>query len=210
MKKLVQGVIEFRQKVRPLMLGHFEKLALGQTPDVLLVTCSDSRVAVNVFASTDPGDLFVLRNVGNIVPPYNKNRKDETSVGAALDFALQSLNVRDIIICGHSECGAMIAIKHGIKKIESDQLRNWLKIGIENNLQVADHNTLSQMNVLQQIENLETYPEVSKRITEGKLTLHAWWFEIKHADIYAYSFRERKFEPLDEVHARELLAQLDR
>ena len=192
------------------MLGQFEKLALAQTPDVLLVTCSDSRVAVNVFASTDPGDLFVLRNVGNIIPPFHKHRKEALSVGAGIDFALQSLNVKDVIICGHSECGAMIAIKNGIKKIESEQLRNWLKSGIENNLAVADHNTLSQLNVLKQIENLETYPEVSKRITEGRLTLHAWWFEIKNADIYAYSFKNRKFEPLDEEHAQRLLEQLEK
>lgn len=208
MKKLVQGVIDFRKKVRPTMLGTFEKLALGQTPDVLLVTCSDSRVAVNVFASTDPGDLFVMRNVGNIIPPFHSGSSESFGTGAGLEFALQSLQVKHIIICGHSECGAMIAAHAGINTITLPSLKEWLRAGFDETLRAADHNTLSQMNVLKQIEHLKSYPEVAKRLALGGLKLHAWWFEIKNADIYAYDFEAKKFELMDEHFALKLIQEL--
>src|ERR1044071_2187850 len=106
MKKLIQGIMEFRRTRRQSMRETFAKLALGQNPDCLFIACSDSRVAANVFASTDPGDLFVVRNLGNIMPPF----PDGGSTVAALQFALERLEVCHIIVCGHSDCGAMHAL----------------------------------------------------------------------------------------------------
>jgi len=106
-KKLIQGIIQFHETRRQGYEETFSKLALGQKPDALFIACSDSRVAVNVFASTDPGDLFVLRNVGNLVPPFGQ--PGGTGTAAAVDFAVDHLKVKDIIICGHSDCGAMHA-----------------------------------------------------------------------------------------------------
>ena len=205
-KKLIKGVVEFREKVRPSMLGKFEQLALGQKPDVLLVACSDSRVAVNVFASTDPGDMFVLRNVGNIVPPQGSPHA--AYFEGALDFALSSLDVRHIVICGHSECGAMIAIQKGLGSLTSQGLKDWLKDGIDGNFKSVDYNSLSQENVLLQLEHLKTYPQVRERLREGRIMLHGWFFNIKTADVYHYSFDNMAFELLDAEHAEALLKKL--
>src|SRR5437762_13780632 len=115
MRKLLQGIVDFRNRVRPVARETFARLALGQKPDVLFIACSDSRVAINVFASTEPGDLFVVRNPGNIVSPA---APDGLSVGdesdaAAIEFAVGLLEVRDIIVCGHSSCGAMSGLLQG-------------------------------------------------------------------------------------------------
>lgn len=106
-------------KVRPL----FARLALGQNPDALFIACSDSRVAANVFASTNPGDMFMVSNVGNLVPPPRQDRGDGTAVLAALDYALEVLKVKDSIVCGHSHCGAMIATLNGRSKAPTPSLR---------------------------------------------------------------------------------------
>src|SRR5260370_42473558 len=103
MKKLIKGIMEFRSARREAVRETFGRLALGQNPDCLFIACSDSRVAANVFASTDPGDLFVVRNLGNIMPPF----PDRGSAVAALEVALESLQVKHIVVCGHSDCGAM-------------------------------------------------------------------------------------------------------
>src|SRR5262245_49599711 len=106
MKKLIKGIAEFRKNLLPSYKDTFARLALGQAPDALFIACSDSRVVPNLFASTDPGDLFVVRNVGNIVPPWREQdlREKSDSVGAAIEFAVNTLHVKDIIVCGHSEC----------------------------------------------------------------------------------------------------------
>src|ERR1700737_3168510 len=104
MKKLIQGIVDFRQNLSEESRSLFAQLALGQKPDALFIACSDSRVAPNVFASTNPGDLFVLRNVGNLIPPASSSQ--DCSASAVIEFSIFSLNVSDIIVCGHSECGA--------------------------------------------------------------------------------------------------------
>ena len=113
MKKLVQGIVDFRKSLTKEKRALFAKLALGQKPDALFITCSDSRVAPNVFASSNPGDVFVLRNVGNLIPPVTASDQ-EASASSALEFAVLALKVSDIIVCGHSECGAMQALAYGI------------------------------------------------------------------------------------------------
>lgn len=131
MKKLIKGIVDFRTKLQPSYKETFARLALGQSPDALFIGCSDSRVAVNVFASTDPGDLFVVRNVGNLVPPCGSDGQStaDESEAAAIEFALDTLNVSYIIICGHSECGAMQALANGRSKVKSQNLRSWLRHG---------------------------------------------------------------------------------
>src|SRR5579871_4225058 len=130
MKKLIQGIVDFRKSLTQENRTLFAKLALGQKPDALFICCSDSRVAPNVFASTDPGDLFVLRNIGNLVPPSSVSSQ-ETSVAAAIEFSLQTLKVSDIIVCGHSECGAMLALARGEEDSSCSHLNSWLKYGEE-------------------------------------------------------------------------------
>lgn len=218
MKKLVRGIVEFRKKALPSYREIFQHLALGQSPDTLFIACSDSRVAANVFASTEPGDMFVIRNVGNLIPCCGKDGHSlaDESEAAAIEFALLNLTVTEIIVCGHSECGAMNAIINGREKVQAPHLKAWLRHG-EDALPLLDThkgdlspvNKLSQLNVLQQLEHLKTYPLVRERIEQGKLTLHAWWFELAGASVYAYDESQKKFIMIDEKVAEKILAELD-
>jgi len=223
MKKLIKGILEFRSQLTPEYRDVFAKLALGQSPDALLIACSDSRVVPNLFASADPGDLFVLRNVGNLVPScdcHDGKVMNAESEAAALDFALQKLNVDDIIICGHSECGAVQALLQGRDALESHPLKSWLKHGDESREanvselifddKILPHNKASQKNVLNQIANLKTYPLVRERIASGKLFLHAWWFDIATADLYNFDESQKCFVLFDDVQAKRIVERLAR
>lgn len=217
MKKLVQGIVDFRRKVLPQYRETFAKLALGQSPDTLFIACSDSRVVPNLFASTDPGDLFVIRNVGNIVAPcgeHGVSTADE-SEAAAIEVAIQKLNVSHIVVCGHSECAAMHALVQGRESLSSPNFRAWLRHGESSlsrvgsfNPVLASHNELSQLNVLQQIEHLKSYPVVRDRIAEGRLQIHGWWFELGGADVYAFEPDAGKFVLLDEEEAGRILERM--
>jgi carbonic anhydrase len=208
MKKLIRGILDFRKNVLPARREMFARLADGQQPDALFITCSDSRVAPNWFASTDPGDLFVVRNIGNIVPPcdLDGHAEGETSVAAAIEFSQTTLTVKDIIVCGHSGCGAMQAICGGLDKLPSSNLKRWLAAGEKALMRFApspDSNlsredALSQRNVLQQIENLKTYPIVRDKIARGELRIHAWWFSIAEGGVYAYDERRGQFVLIEE------------
>jgi carbonic anhydrase len=214
MKKLIQGIVEFRKNVRPEYREKFAQLALGQAPDALLIACSDSRVVPNLFASADPGDLFVIRNVGNLVAPGDQAGGSEA---AAIEFALSNLPVTDVIVCGHSECGAMRALLTGGS--ETPGLGSWLRHGepaLQNLRQgrvpdrsLAPHNQLSQLNVLSQIEHLKSYPLIRERVQKGTLRLHGWWFELKNADVYGYDERVGRFVLIDGAEAERLLRQFD-
>jgi carbonic anhydrase len=220
LKKLIQGIVEFRQKVLPGYRDTFAKLALGQTPDALFIACSDSRVAPNLFASTNPGDLFVVRNVGNLIPPCDSkgvSTADE-SEAAAIEFAVQTLQVRDIILCGHSECGAIQALIQGREHVTTPNLRAWLRHAERSLPRKGDsflaegpkehHNLVSQLNVLQQMTHLKTYPSVQARLRDGALRLHGWWFELSTASVYAYEDRTRRFVLIDEIEAERILKTL--
>jgi carbonic anhydrase len=218
MKKLIQGIVDFRRDVRPGYREAFAKLALGQAPDALLIACSDSRVVPNLFASADPGDLFVIRNVGNLIPPAGDDGTswNDSSEAAAIEFALLKLQVTDIIICGHSECGAMQALLAGGD--EPFPLRSWLRHGREaledfsanqaRDASLAPHNQLSQLNVLRQIGHLRSYPLVRDRVEAGQLRLHGWWFELRNADVYAYEDDAGRFLIIDDDEAGRLLKRL--
>lgn len=219
MKKLVNGIVEFRQNLRSEYIEKFAKLALGQSPDALFIACSDSRVAPNVFASTDPGDLFVVRNVGNLIPCCGKDGHStaDESEAAAIEFAVLNLNVSDIIVCGHSECGAMHALLDGREKVKAKNLRAWLRHGedsLKNMTDIPDAiskvNFLSQLNVLQQMKNLQSYPIVQERLLKNELKIHGWWFELATASVYAYEEKLNKFVIVDEEEAARILERLSR
>lgn len=211
MKKLLDGIAEFRRNLRPSYREKFARLALGQSPDCLFFACSDSRVVPNLFASTEPGDLFVVRNVGNIVPPCEPDGLSLTdrSEGAAVEFALLVLGVRDIVVCGHSECGAMRALLSDEVPTGSPNLQEWLEIGRAAIPRLdgapvlapglAPHNRLSQLNTLMQLENLRTYPAVQARLAAGTLGLHAWWFDLEQAEVQAFDAASGRFRVLGEV-----------
>ena len=220
MRKLIEGIVDFRKKTLPGYREAFGHLALDHSPDALMIACSDSRVVPNLFASTDPGDLFVVRNVGNLIPPCmpdGRSSADE-SEAAAIEFAVNQLNVSNIIVCGHSECGAMHALLQGRENEQTPNLKEWLRHGDEA-LRLIDsrpdlspsaafHNRLSQLNVLLQLEHLKSYPVVDERIKSGRLRLHGWWFELSHADVYAYDENTRRFFIIDETTATKIIENL--
>jgi len=219
MKKLIEGIVSFRKNKRAEVAKTFATLALGQKPDALFFSCSDSRVAVNVFASTDPGDLFVVRNVGNLIPPCGDEGKSESdeSEAAAIEFALSNLSVKDIIICGHSECGAMQALHNGRQKVPMPNLSSWLRHGEPSKdiakkyplvgEGLAEHNKMSQLNVLLQMQHLLSYPLVEKKVRLKEIRLHGWWFELKNAEVFSFNKNQGRFVSFDESEAKRMLSE---
>ncbi|MCC7139619.1 MAG: carbonic anhydrase [Planctomycetes bacterium] len=215
MKKLLRGIAEFRRTRRAEYAATFAQLALGQQPDALMIACSDSRVAPNVFASTEPGDVFVVRNVGNLVPPFaSADVRAAHSVPAAIEFALAALPIRDVVVCGHSECGAMRAIHDDVLPPDAPHLDAWLAHGREVREGLgppppglASHNHLSQRSALRQLDHLRTYPAVRAAEAAGRLRLRAWWFDIAGAEVLDYEPSLDRFVPLDEARVERLLAE---
>lgn len=217
MRNLIHGIVEFRQNLNTERRALFKKLALGQKPDVLFIACSDSRVVPNLFASTNPGDLFVVRNVGNLVPPASAGH-GEASVQAALEFSVFSLKITDIVVCGHSECGAIEALIHGVDATCCPHIASWLKYGKESlsrsreglNLhpQLSENNLVSQLNVLQQIDHIMTYPFIREQVEKKKLRVHGWWFDISQADVYCYEPSLSQFVLIDEKEAELILRRM--
>jgi len=219
MNKLVKGIVEFRKNALPSYREKFARLALGQSPDTLFIACSDSRVVPNLFASTDPGDLFVVRNVGNLIPACggDGHSSADESEAAAIEFALMNLKVSDIVVCGHSQCGAMHAIIEGREKVAAPNLRAWLRHGEPSLGKLSNGNgasplnrpdRLSQLNVLQQIEHLRSYPVVKDRLANGSVALHGWWFELTTANVYAFEEDAGSFVLIDEEEAERILARM--
>jgi carbonic anhydrase len=224
MKKLINGIIDFREHSLADYRAKFSKLAAGQSPDTLFIACCDSRVVPNVFASSDPGDLFVLRNIGNLVPPYGavqEPNSTDMSVGAAIEFALKVLKVKDIVICGHSECGAMETLLADGKNLEHTFVAHWLTHAwpayksfeqqtchphLSANL--SKHNQLSQVNVLEQIEHLKTYPLVREKLDAKEVKLHGWWFDLATADVHYYNPDLHKFTIITKQSAEEFLEKI--
>jgi carbonic anhydrase len=216
-QKLLRGIVDFRKNSLTRYREKFSRLVYGQSPDTLLIACCDSRVAPNVFASTNPGDLFVVRNIGNLVCPCHSHDSSgsDDSTAAAIEFALNGLKVKDIIICGHAECAAMNAMLNGREKLEQKYLRSWLryadpsyekfKSGFKINPNLSPCNQLSQINVLQQLEHLKTYSIVQKHLCDGSLRIHGWWFDLATGDVYHYKNDSKKFVILDDKELEKLL-----
>lgn len=209
MKKLISGIVEFRKGLTEEKRELFARLALGQKPDALFIACSDSRVVPNLFASTNPGDLFVIRNIGNLVPGSSCC---ESSISAALEFSIYSLKIKDIIVCGHSECGAMIALCENQQELK--EVARWLNHAkealthLDPDSKLSAHNELSLKNVLLQIDHLRSYPFIKKREEEGTLRLHGMWFDIARADVYFYDEKSKNFELIDEIYSKKILEKL--
>jgi carbonic anhydrase len=205
MKKLIKGIMDFRRTKREGLRGLYAQLALGQRPDCLFITCSDSRVVANIFASTDPGDLFVVRNLGNIMPPA----PDMGSAVAALEFALESLKVSHIIVCGHSDCGAMRALAANPAVEGKTPMAAWLRhaqAALKDS--PADQDALSRHNVALQLENLRSHPIVRMREEAGTLKLHGLWFNIRDLEVYYLEKPPSDFTLIDDVEGRKILQNL--
>lgn len=218
MRKLVEGIVKFRREARPEYRAQFAHLALDQTPDTFFVACSDSRVVPNTFASTDPGDLFVLRNPGNIVPPEDPSAVPAAAgSAAAVEFAVRRLGVTDVVVCGHSDCGAMKAMSQGTEE-GPGPLGAWLRAAggslreLERRPALAPdlppHDRLAQAHALVQLEHLKTHGAVREGLAAGRLRLHAWFFDLDGADVHAWEPELGRFVLIDEDEAARILARL--
>lgn len=203
MRKLIAGLHHFQSQIFLSQKELFERLAQGQSPDALFITCSDSRINPNLITQTSPGDLFILRNAGNIVPAYGATNGGE---GATIEFAVAGLNIKDIIICGHSFCGAMKGLLTPEILDDMPMMKTWLSYAdatrriVQENYEPLDSaeslNVAIQENVLVQLENLRTHPTVSARLARGELNLHGWVYKIETGEVFSYQVEQGQFMPL--------------
>lgn len=207
MQQLIEGIHLFHQEELGQYKELFHRLSReGQHPHTLFITCSDSRVLAELITHSKPGDLFVVKNIGNIVPA-SQDGGILNSTAAAVEFAVQALGVSDIVICGHSQCGAMTALLEGSQKQKAlmPHLSDWLDVAspvkqlIDKNYQHLTRfedriNAAALENVLFALENLRTYPIVQSHLASGKLRLHGWFFKISTAEIFAYDPSQHQFQ----------------
>ncbi|MDJ0678739.1 MAG: carbonic anhydrase [Xenococcaceae cyanobacterium MO_167.B52] len=203
MKKLIRGLDEFRKTYVPSHQQLLEQLSHGQKPRVLFITCSDSRVAPNLITNTDVGELFVIRNAGNIIPPFGAANGGE---GGTIEYAITALDIEQVIICGHSHCGAMKGLLK-LNKLQKDMplVYDWLKHAESTRRLVLENyphqsgeeliETLVAENVLIQIENLKTYPMVRAKLHQGKLHIYGWIYEIETGEVLAYDNTTHTYLP---------------
>lgn len=217
MQKLLEGLRQFMTSVHQSERALFQSLATGQRPDVLFVTCSDSRVVPNLFTQTGPGELFTIRNAGNLVPPPELPSGEAGSI----EFAVRALDVKDVIVCGHSDCGAMKGLLAPRSLERLPRMAQWLAHAartrriVEARCQgLGDAERLRraiEVNVLVQLSQLATHPVVSGRLATGALRLHGWVYDIGAGSVAAFDSRMEEFvdvtaqpRPLGGVSARAL------
>ena len=210
MQKLIAGVHTFHREEFGRYRELFTRLSReGQNPHTLFITCSDSRVLAELVTNSQPGDLFVVKNAGNIVPPATVTGSTN-STAAAIEFAVVELGVSDIVVCGHTQCGAMRALLEGLAdEAAVPHLAAWLEVAapvrdiirreyraLKN--RAARETAAAEENVLFAIENLHGYPCVASRLVAGTLRVHGWCFKIATAEMFAYDPAGRQFLPLQQ------------
>ena len=205
MQKLLQGLQHYQTKIFGTQRELFERLTEGQSPEVLFITCSDSRINPNLLTQTEPGELFILRNAGNLVPPYGALQGGEA---ATIEFAVAGLGVKDIIVCGHSHCGAMKGLLAPPAPSDFPALTQWLchaestrRIVRDKYTHLSDAallNVTTQENVLMQMENLRTHPVVASGLSQGIIKLHGWVYKIETGEVFGYDPELCQFKLLTE------------
>lgn len=206
MQKLIDGIHQFQSSIFGQHRELFQRLANGQTPETLFITCSDSRINPNLITQTEPGDLFILRNAGNIIPPYGAAHGGEE---ATVEFAITALGVKEIVLCGHSHCGAIKGLLHPESLSEMPSVKTWLghaeatrRIVAEKYVDrkgAAQLTTAIEENVLVQLENLRTHPAVAARLSSGKLRLYGWVYKIETGEIFSYDPTKGQFTLVNEA-----------
>lgn len=207
MQKLVDGIHRFQKEAFRVEQKLFETLAEGQNPLALFITCSDSRIDPNWLTQTKPGELFILRTAGNIVPPYGSVFAGEA---ATIEYAVTALKIRDIIICGHSHCGAMggLLAPAAVEKMPAvkaylEHAKSTRRIVEEKYQHLTDPAQRLMLtveeNVLVQLESLRTHPSVAAAVGRGELKLHGWVYKFETGEVFVFSPAQRQFEPLAET-----------
>lgn len=213
MERVISGVAKFQKEVFPAKEAQFRKLANGQNPEVLFITCADSRIDPNLVTQTEPGELFICRNAGNVVPPHSSQTGGTT---ASIEFAVAALGVSHIVICGHTDCGAM---KGAIAPEKLDRLphvKEWLghcRAATEvvrarcGELGGEHLEAVTCENVVQQLQNLRTHPAVATGLGCGRLTLHGWLYDIASGEVRYYDEQSGEFKVMDEAYRATFVAR---
>lgn len=203
MKRLIEGLHEFQTNYFSTHRDLFELLSQGQHPRILFITCSDSRIDPNLITQTEPGEMFIIRNAGNIIPPYGATNGGE---GAAVEYAIHALGIQEIIVCGHSHCGAMKGLLQ-LSKLEEEMpvVYEWLKHAEATRRTMKEHyqgyegenlmNAAVKENILTQLENLRTYPVIYSRLKSGLMKFHGWFYEIESGQVLEYDPVRGEFMP---------------
>ncbi len=197
MDKLFKGVLEFQQEDFEVQRELFSKLGRRQKPHTLFIGCSDSRVVPTLITKTDPGELFLVRNIANIVPPFESSAQD-SSTAAAIEYAVQALDVDTIVVCGHSNCGGCAALNTDPKDLEHLPFtRQWLELSQEvpNRVERLLHSDspaerewlTEQINILVQMRNLLTYPYIKEKVAAETLSILGWYYIIETGDVLNFN-----------------------
>ncbi len=206
-KEFETGHEAFRKIAFKKSKERFKKLVDdGQSPKALFIGCSDSRVMPAMITNSKPGDLFIVRNIGNFVAPFNPDA-DFHATASAIEYAVSILEVSDVIVCGHSHCGAIAALYKDIKKTpENIHTVKWLELGQEakrvallahrESSPDALHRYTEKISVVYQLDNLLTYPGVKQRVEDGTLFLHGWYYNLEDGIIEYYDDENFEFKPL--------------
>jgi carbonic anhydrase len=204
MEKLFKGILKFQKEDFDSHRELFKELGRRQTPHTLFIGCADSRVVPNLITNTHPGELFVVRNVANIVPPYRRT-EEYVATTSAIEYAVQVLNVDSIVICGHSNCGGCAALNMPPESLDHlPHVRKWLEVSKEvrgrvdrlmtgDSLEEREWLT-EQVNILVQMKNLLTYPYVNERYDRGELNIYGWYYIIETGEIYNFNDEKAAFE----------------
>lgn len=204
---LIRGVTEFSHHVFPENEALFSSLATNQAPHTLFITCADSRVVPEMITQTHPGELFVCRNIGNIVPGYGEMLG---GVSAVVEYAVLGLGVQLIVVCGHTDCGAMKGLRDGTASLNMPTVEAWLRnaeaarsVVLTRQLGHADTvQALVEENVKLQLMHLRTHPSVAARLAEGRLELQGWVYDIEHGQVRIFDEGGGRFQTLAEATAR--------
>lgn len=207
MKDLINGALKFMQEDFKEHAQLFESLKNKQNPHTLFIGCADSRVIPNLITNTGPGELFVIRNIGNIIPPYRIG-DDFLATTSAIEYAFNSLHIKNIIVCGHSNCGgcaALYASEEELKKMPN--VKKWLTLlepikeevsKIAKKDQAMRAWMTEKMNLVNSLQNLLTYPGIEEALNKNEIELHAWYYIIETGEIYEYSFKSENFTLIQE------------
>lgn len=195
-KKILEGYSEFRDKYAHGDASVMKLLSsYGQSPEVMVIACCDSRVDPALILQCDPGDLFVVRNVANIVPPYEKDDSHH-GTSAALEFAICFLKVKHLVLLGHSQCGGIQALLSKEKGIHNDFIDNWVSVIERDHDCTRDVDEFAKLAIHQSSDNCLGFPWIQEKVEKGELTIHQWFFDIKEGQIYQYSQEQQEYLPL--------------
>lgn len=206
MEEIVRGVKNFQQNGYAERKALFKELANNQSPEILFITCADSRIDPNLLTNSEPGDLFICRNAGNVVPPHSNTTGGMT---ASIEFAVTVLGVKHIVICGHTDCGAMKGVIDPTGLDAVPHVKNWLghcraageivkaRYG---KLEPVHINDVIETNVVMQIQHLKTHPSVAVQLALKAVSLHGWVYDIKNGKVKVYNDLEDTFVSLEEAY----------